>query len=184
MINENDNNSIPVKNILSINNKIDTENKVKLKYRKSLSKIEMIEHLISQKNHKIVKTNNNNINLTDKEKEIVKHFKSLPLNLRRQTEIYLSSINDNFDLNNKPEYIIKILENKFKDEEKENIDLRAKTVSNWKKLENKNEKLYGEKKNKNDYEELKKRNMLTEYICLMKAKNKYEIKKLNEKYKI
>ena len=184
LINENDNNSIPVKNILSINNKIDTENKVKLKYRKSLSKIEMIEHLLAQKNHKIEKTNNYNINLTDKEKEIVKHFKSLPLNLRRQTEIYLSSINDNFDLNNKPEYIIKILENKFKDEEKENIDLRAKTVSNWKKLENKNEKLYGEKKNKNDYEELKKRNMLTEYICLMKAKNKYEIKKLNEKYKI
>ena len=184
LINENDNNSIPVKNILSINNKIDTEKEVKLKYRKSLSKIEMIEHLLAQKNHKIEKTNNNNINLTDKEKEIVKHFKSLPLNLRRQTEIYLSSINDNFDLNNKPEYIIKILENKFKDEEKENTDLRAKTVSNWKKLENKNEKLYGEKKNKNDYEELKKRNMLTEYICLMKAKNKYEIKKLNEKYKI
>ena len=65
------------------------------------------------------------------------------------------------------------------------MELRAKTVSNWKKiLKLKNEKLYGEKKNNSDYEELKKRKMLTEYICLMKAKNKYEINKLQDKYKI
>ena len=41
-----------------------------------------------------------------------------------------------------------------------------------------------EKKNDSEYEELKKRNMLTEYICLMKAKNNYEISKLKEKYKL
>jgi hypothetical protein len=65
------------------------------------------------------------------------------------------------------------------------MDERAKTVSNWKKvLKSNNEKLYGEKKNNSDYEELKKRNMLTEYICLMKAKNKYEINKLQKKYKL
>ena len=94
-------------------------------------------------------------------------------------------LNDNLDLNKNPKFIIKLLEKKFKDEEKEDMDERAKTVSNWKKvLKSNNEKLYGEKKNNSDYEELKKRNMLTEYICLMKAKNKYEINKLQKKYKL
>ena len=88
-------------------------------------------------------------------------------------------------MDEKPELVIDLVEKKFREEEKENSDIRAKTVSNWKKaLKNENDKLYCEKKNNSDYEELKKRNMLTEYICLMKAKNKFEIKKLLEKYKI
>ena len=64
--------------------------------------------------------------------------------------------------------------------------MRAKTYAIWTKdlREGKNPKLYGGKRNNSDYEELKKRNMLTEYICLMKAKNNYEISKLKEKYKV
>ena len=153
------------------------------KYYKTLTKTEMIEHLLEKKYREKEKVHYSP-KLTDKEKEIIKNFKCLPLNLRRQKEIYMSDI-ENLDLDEKPKIIINLLEKKFKQEEEENLELRAKTISNWKKaIKIKNEKLYGEKKNNSDYEELKKRNMLTEYICLMKAKNKYEIQKLQQKYQI
>ena len=183
--NQNDNNIKSISNHPKPKKKEDIDKSFENIYHKFLTKSEMIERLLNKKYHEKEKIQNNNNNYTSKEKEKIKNFICLPLNLRRQTEIGLSSINDNLDLNKKPEFIIGLLEKKFKEEEKENLELRAKTVSNWKKiLKLKNEKLYGEKKNNSDYEELKKRKMLTEYICLMKAKNKYEINKLEGKYKI
>ena len=182
---QNDNNIKSISNHRKPKKKEDIDKSFENIYHKFLTKSEMIERLLNKKYHEKEKIQNNNNNYTSKEKEKIKNFICLPLNLRRQTEIGLSSINDNLDLNKKPEFIIGLLEKKFKEEEKENLELRAKTVSNWKKiLKLKNEKLYGEKKNNSDYEELKKRKMLTEYICLMKAKNKYEINKLEGKYKI
>ena len=183
--NQNDNNIKSISIHRKPKKKEDIDKSFENIYHKFLTKSEMIERLLNKKYHEKEKIQNNNNNYTSKEKEKIKNFICLPLNLRRQTEIGLSSINDNLDLNKKPEFIIGLLEKKFKEEEKENLELRAKTVSNWKKiLKLKNEKLYGEKKNNSDYEELKKRKMLTEYICLMKAKNKYEINKLEGKYKI
>ena len=183
--NQNDNNIKSISNHRKPKKKEDIDKSFENIYHKFLTKSEMIERLLNKKYHEKEKIQNNNNNYTSKEKEKIKNFICLPLNLRRQTEIGLSSINDNLDLNKKPEFIIGLLEKKFKEEEKENLELRAKTVSNWKKiLKLKNEKLYGEKKNNSDYEELKKRKMLTEYICLMKAKNKYEINKLEGIYKI
>ena len=183
--NQNENNIKSISNHRKPKKKEDIDKSFENIYPKFLTKSEMIERLLNKKYHEKEKIQNNNNNYTSKEKEKIKNFICLPLNLRRQTEIGLSSINDNLDLNKKPEFIIGLLEKKFKEEEKENLELRAKTVSNWKKiLKLKNEKLYGEKKNNSDYEELKKRKMLTEYICLMKAKNKYEINKLEGKYKI
>ena len=185
ILSPNESNSMSVHKKPKSKIKVNSENNLSSIYHKSLSKSQMIERLLTKKYHEIEKFHNNNINLTEKQKEKIKNFKCLPLNLRRQKEIYLSSVNDNLDLNKNPKFIIKLLEKKFKDEEKEDMDERAKTVSNWKKvLKSNNEKLYGEKKNNSDYEELKKRNMLTEYICLMKAKNKYEINKLQKKYKL
>ena len=173
-----------VKNKNKSNKKI-KENNIQQIYPKTLTKSEIIERLLTKKYHEVEKVHNNqNNNFSEKEKLAIKNFKELPLNLRRQKEICISG-DDNLDFVTKPKIIIDLLEKKFKEEEKENTDLRAKTVSNWKKImKSKNEKLYGEKKNKSDYEELKKRNMLTEYICLMKAKNKLEINKLEEKYKL
>ena len=179
-----DSNAIsPKKQEKHIKNKTDNEYNMSPIYSKPKSKGEIIERLLTKKYHEVEKFHYSP-NLTEKEKEIVKNFKRLPLNLRRQKEIY-SSCFENLDLDNNPKIIIELVEKKFKDEEKENEDLRAKTVANWNKvIKIKNEKLYGVKKNNSDYEELKKRNMLTEYICLMKAKNKFEINKLHEKYKI
>ena len=183
-INQNENNAKSINIHPKTKSKEDIDKSLESIYHKFLTKSEMIERLLNKK-YKEKEKIQNNANFTSKEKEKIKNFICLPLNLRRQTEIGLSSVNDNLDLNQKPEYIINLLEKKFKDEEKENTEIRSKTVSNWKKsLKMKNEKLYGEKKNNCDYEELKKRNMLTEYICLMKAKNKYEINKLQDKYKI
>ena len=185
LLNENNKETIPqYKPRNKKNNKLVIENDdLSTIYSKPLTKVEMIERLLERK-YRERENVHNSPKLTEKEKEKIKNFKCLSLNLRRQSEIYMSDLG-NLDLDNKPEYIINLLEQKFKQEEKENTDLRAKTVSNWKKaIKIENEKLYGEKKNNSDYEELKKRNMLTEYICLMKAKNKYEIQKLEQKYKI
>ena len=178
-------------NTISTPKKIENKNKPKIEietnlshiYERKLTKTEQIERLLTKKYHEVEKFHYSP-NLTEKEKERIKNFKCLPLNLRRQKEICNSNI-ENLNLDEKPELVIDLVEKKFREEEKENSDIRAKTVSNWKKaLKNENDKLYCEKKNNSDYEELKKRNMLTEYICLMKAKNKFEIKKLFEKYKI
>ena len=157
----------------------------KLKKLKKSYRVESVERLMTKKYHE-VERNNSFSNLNEKEKEIILHFKGLPINLKRQKDIYLSNNDLKLDLVSKPQYIIDILEKKFKDEEKANLDMRAKTYACWSKdlREGKNPKLYGGQRNNSDYEELKKRNMLTEYICLMKAKNNYEISKLKEKYKI
>ena len=156
----------------------------KIKIKKS-HRVESVERLMTKK-YQEVERNNSYTNLNEKEKEIILNYKGLPINLKRQKEIFKSNNEIKLDLVGKPQYIINILEKKFKDEEKANHDMRAKTYACWSKdlREGKNPKLYGEKRNNNDYEELKKRNMLTEYICLMKAKNNYEISKLMEKYKI
>ena len=112
-------------------------------------------------------------------------YKGLCINLKRQKEIYLSGNNKELDIVNQPKYIVDMLEKTFKEQKKINEDLRAKTSSSWfRKMENNNERLYGVKKNEVDYSELKKRNLLTEYICLLKAKNNYEICKLKEKYNL
>ena len=148
-------------------------------------RVESVERIMTKK-YQEVDRNNSLSNLTQKQKDIILHYKGLSINLKRQKEIYKSNNNIDLDLVAKPKNVIDLLEKKFKDEEKANKDMRAKTYASWDKnlREGKNPRLYGGKKNDSEYEELKKRNMLTEYICLMKAKNNYEISKLKEKYKL
>ena len=115
------------------------------------------------------------------QKKKIYESKLLNNNLKRQTELILSTHEENLDIINKPKIIIDLVEKKFLEEQKLNDDMRAKTLACWDK-NLKNKRLYGERENKNNYNELKKRNMLTEYICLMKAKNNYEICELKKKY--
>ena len=160
------------------------KNIVPKKLKKS-HRVQSVERLMTKK-YQEIERNNSYSNLNEKQKEIILHYKGLPINLKRQKEI--NKLNNDFklDLVSKPQLVIDMLEKKFKDEEKANQDMRAKTYASWTKdlREGKNPKLYGGKRNNSDYEELKKRNMLTEYICLMKAKNNFEISKLKEKYKL
>ena len=156
--------------------------------------VDRVDSYITKK----IQTKNNNKNLRNKlmesksvsnsvskkEKGILE-YKGLCVNLKRQKEVYLSGKNKELDIVNQPKYIVDMLENTFKEQKKITEKLRAKTSSNWfKKMEKNNSRLYGGKKDEVDYSELKKKNLLTEYICLMKAKNNYEICKLKEKYNL
>ena len=167
------------------NNNIDKKEKPFHHKLKKSHRVESVERLMTKK-YQEVERNNSYSNLNEKQKEILLNYRGLPINLKRQKEIIKPDNNANLDLVSKPKLVIDMLEQKFKDEEKENYDMRAKTYACWDKdlREGKNPKLYGGKRNNSDYEELKKRNMLTEYICLMKAKNNYEINKLKEKYQM
>lgn len=167
------------------NNKNEMNQKIYPKKVKRSHRVESVERLMTKK-YQEVERNNSFSNLTEKEKEIITNFRGLPINLKRQKEIEKINNDVNLDLVIKPQFVINMLEKKFKDEQKANNDMRAKTYASWAKdlREGKNPKLYGGKRNNSDYEELKKRNMLTEYICLMKAKNNYEIGKLKEKYNV
>ena len=167
------------------NNNIDKKEKPFHHKLKKSHRVESVERLMTKK-YQEVERNNSYSNLNEKQKEILLNYRGLPINLKRQKEIIKPDNNGNLDLVSKPKLVIDMLEQKFKDEEKENYDMRAKTYACWDKdlREGKNPKLYGGKRNNSDYEELKKRNMLTEYICLMKAKNNYEINKLKEKYQM
>ena len=166
------------------NKKQTKDNIIPKKLRKS-HRVQSVERLMTKK-YQEVERNNSYSNLNEKQKEIILNYKGLPINLKRQKEIYKSNNDIQLDLVSKPKIVIDMLEQKFKDEEKTNQDMRAKTYASWSKdlREGKNPKLYGGKRNNSDYEELKKRNMLTEYICLMKAKNNFEISKLKDKYKL
>jgi co-chaperonin GroES (HSP10) len=171
IINE-DNNKKKIKKHLILGNGI---NKNKSKGSIKSHRVESVERIMTKK-YQEVERNNSLSNLTQKQKDIILHYKGLSINLKRQKEIYKSNNNDDLDLVAKPKNVIDMLEKKFKDEEKANKDMRAKTYASWDKnlRQGKNPRLYGGKKNDSEYEELKKRNMLTEYICLMKAKNNYE----------
>lgn len=107
--------------------------------------------------------------------------KGLCVNLKRQQEINLLDKRKELDLIKSPKLVIEMIEKEIK-KSKDNI--RAKTHYNWSRNILKNNRLYGNKKEKVDLNEIKKKNMLTEYICLMKAKNNVELHRLKEKYQI
>ena len=60
-----------------------------------------------------------------------------------------------------------------------------KTCYNWSKNVLNNKRLYdNKKKDESLYNEVRKKNMLTDYIVLLKAKNNIKYSKLKEQYKI
>jgi len=141
-------------------------------------------------NIKATKKNRTSINFRkDKtEKKNEKRSKQKPLehkglcvNLKRQQEINLLDKRKELDLVRSPKLVVEMIEKEIK-KNKDNI--MAKTHYNWSRNIYKNSRLYGNKKEKVDLNEIKKKNMLTEYICLMKAKNNIELHRLKEKYQI
>ena len=76
-----------------------------------------------------------------------------------------------------------MLEKKFNKEKKFIINNKDKTNST--NETNLNRKFLGLSDDNNyNYDEIRKKNLLTEYVCLMKAKNNFEISKLKEKYNL
>ena len=104
-------------------------------------------------------------------------------NLNLQSKLYYEEQNkiNLFDFNEQPEKIIKKLEKEFKQEiKKENI---LPVIPPFKSIDLKNQKLYCSKKDFIDYEDIKKKNKLTEYICYHKANNNIKLKQIKDNLK-
>lgn len=84
------------------------------------------------------------------------------------------------DLINKPKFVINLLTEEFAEDNKDKGNSLPKITEKTNKFTN--ERLYGVKKSNIDYEVLKKKNKLTEYICLIKAKNNLEMENLNQNF--
>jgi hypothetical protein len=106
------------------------------------------------------------------------------LEFQRKVSIKLNKLSEDYDLVKNPEVIIEKLEKEFKDEENKSDENRNFTF--LKKVDLNNEKLYGNRLSETQYSVLTKKNRLTEYICLLKAKKHYEIGKIEKSlnYKI
>jgi hypothetical protein len=117
-------------------------------------------------------------------KKPIKKIGKLRTNLEYQKKMNESNLNNNeLDLINKPKEIIDLIENEFNQELERRKNIYRKNLKSFRTNINfKNEKLYGKKKSDYDYNELKKQNKLTEYICLTKAKSNYELEELKKKY--
>ena len=109
-------------------------------------------------------------------------LKGLCIDLKRQQEIELTYKGLDLDIVKNPKVVVDMIENELIKKRKENIG--DKKHFNWCGNVYKNKRLYGTKGDNSDYEEIKKKNKLTEYICLVKAKNKLEFDNLRKMYKI
>ena len=172
------------------------KNKKKSNNIKTISNInEVKNNTINNYNYNyIINEENKNINVNKniKSKTIINNvLKQRPLehtglcvDLKRQQKINLLQKRKDLDIVNSPKMAVdlikkEIIESNCKDK------IRAKTHYNWCRNVTKNKRLYGAKKQENaEYNEIKKKNMLTEYICLMKAKNNMKLSNLKEKYKL
>ena len=157
-------------NCLTETNNDDANEKTKSKRNKSLYK--------SKENI----SRNKSMNYRRKQNPL--QYKGLCVDLKRQQEIILFNKKKDLDIVNSPKEVVDMIEKEIKTEKKSEEKYLAKTHYNWCKNIHSNKRLYGERKDKPDYNEIKKKNMLTEYICLIKAKNNMELRKLKEKYKI
>ena len=154
------------------------------------------ENLINILNGKFKLNSNKKKNLLNKSTNIKYYYKTfnnkkpikkigkLRTNLEYQKKMNENNLNNNeLDLINKPKEIIDLIEKEFNQELERRKNIYRKNLKGFRSNINfKNEKLYGKKKSDYDYNELKKQNKLTEYICLTKAKNNYELEELKKKY--
>ena len=154
------------------------------------------ENLINILNGKFKLNSNKKKNLLNKSTNIKYYYKTfnnkkpikkigkLRTNLEYQKKMNENNLNNNeLDLINKPKEIIDLIENEFNQELERRKNIYKKNLKGFRSNINfKNEKLYGKKKSDYDYNELKKQNKLTEYICLTKAKNNYELEEIKKKY--
>ena len=126
---------------------------------------------------KQAKTLNNN----NKRPKPLEH-KGLCIDLKRQQEINLFQKKKEIDIVNSPNVVIDLIK---KDIVNNKNKMRAKTHYNWCRNVYKNKRLYNGKRLENaEYNEVKKKNMLTEYICLMKATKNMKQSQLKEIYKL
>jgi hypothetical protein len=141
-----------------------------------LNKNENINNLNKEENKKnISKKNLTSIDLYCKSDIITNLNKQTLINLKHKSEKEL-------DIVNNPKEIIEIIEKDFEQTQKDKEQKFIKTLPYFNKINISNENLYGTKNQSNEYDELIKENKLTDYICLLKAKNNLQENNLKEQY--
>ena len=121
--------------------------------------------------------------------ESIKWELDLRRNLNRQKEVCLPKNNKVFDIVNQPEKLIDELENEIYGEKHFIDDAFAKTFIGWNKKNKNFELKLGSldviDRNCNvDVQQLKKNNLLTEYVCLVKAKKNCIDKEITKQYNL
>ena len=133
------------------------------------------------KNLKINKKRKSQTISNGKYKQKPLEHKGLCVDLKRQQEINLYEKRKDLDLINSPKAVFDMIRKEINYKDKS----ASKTNYNWCRNVYKNQRLYRAKRQENaEYNEVKKKNMLTEYICLMKAKTNMKLSKLKETYKL
>ena len=147
---------------------------------KNISNIKIINYLTQE---------NNNKNKKSKSKTNIRmhplQYKGLCIDLHRQQKIYSKKNEIDLDIKNNPNNVFDLIKNDIIEHKKGKDFNKNKTCYNWFKNVYKNKRLYDTKKKDDSlYNEIRKKNMLTDYIVFLKAKNNIKFTELKKQFKI
>ena len=146
---------------------------------KSISNIKIINYYTEE---------NYNKNKKSKSKKNIRmhplEYKGLCIDLHRQQKISSKENEIDLDINKNPKNVFNLVKNDII-ENKKGKDNKSATCYNWSKNVYKNKRLYDSKKRDDSlYNEIRKKNMLTDYIVFLKAKNNIKYTQLKKQFNI
>ena len=132
---------------------------------------------------------NLNKNKKSKSKTVIRQhpleYKGLCIDLHRQQKISSPENKMELDIVQNPKIVADLVKKEIIKNKKWKEFDKNKTSYNWCKNVYKNKRLYDTKKKDDSvYSEIRKKNMLTEYIVFMKAKNQLKISQLKKEFNI
>ena len=130
-----------------------------------------------------------NKNKKSKSKKILRQhpleYKGLCIDLHRQQKISSPENKIELDIMQNPKSVIDLVKKEIIKQKNGEEYNKNKTCYNWSKNILKNKRLYDNKKKDDSvYNEIRKKNMLTEYIVLMKAKNHIKYSQLKKQFNL
>ena len=130
-----------------------------------------------------------NKNKKSKSKKILRQhpleYKGLCIDLHRQQKISSPENKIELDIMQNPKSVIDLVKKEIIKQKNGEEYNKNKTCYNWGKNILKNKRLYDNKKKDDSvYNEIRKKNMLTEYIVLMKAKNHIKYSQLKKQFNL
>ena len=112
-------------------------------------------------------------------------YKGLCIDLHLQQKISSPDYKIELDIMQNPKNVVDLVKKEIIKQKNGKEYNKNKTCYNWSKNIYKNKRLYDNKKKDDSvYNEIRKKNMLTEYIVLMKAKNHIKISQLKKQFNI
>ena len=146
---------------------------------KSISNIKIINYYTEESHNKNKKSKSKkNIRMHPLE------YKGLCIDLHRQQKISSKENEIDLDINKNPKNVFNLVKNDII-ENKKGKDNKSATCYNWCKNVYKNKRLYDSKKRDDSlYNEIRKKNMLTDYIVFLKAKNNIKYTQLKKQFNI